>query len=254
MNPRLPVAAVLASLLLHSLFSAPLLLPGKTGPRTEITFVDLSAEAPAVPPRPATPPPKKAAPRIGPEKKVVVKKAPEPEKAVVPLQEVQSPPPPPEAVGEEPEKVADLPEEQPAEAQPAPVPQNEFALGMSRGYFNALGSGRTLLPEVKDYYLTMVGKINRQWWGVEADHGRLRQEVLAVVIIARNGLVVDGWIARSSGDPLMDNLVLDTIRASSPFPPLPEGFPDFFQAPIRLVPPFMSGLGSLGATEGNGPA
>ena len=215
---RLPKAAVAGSILLHLLMCVPFFLPGKTMHLNQVTYVDLTMPETAAPPS--------IEPQTRPAEPVEVAEEP------VVRDEMAE-------VEEEPEKVAPQPEvaEQVQVQAQKPV-QDDFVLGMMRGFFNTLANGRTLQPDLKDYYLGMLAKVNEEWWGVEADHRKIRSEVMAVVVIARNGILVDGRIVRSSGDPILDDLVLRTIRDAAPYPPLPETFPqDFFQAPIRLVPP-----------------
>lgn len=221
LSSRLPVVAVAGSIILHLLFSVPLMLPGTTVPTEEVTFVDLSASDP-------TPSPQQQSP-AGEAMKAPVKE---------PIMEEETT-----------EEIPDKQEvaEQPEVTDQAPVvqqqPRDAFSLGLARGFFNTIANGRTLRPELRDYYLHLLEKVNEKWWAVEVDHRQLRREVMAIVIIARNGVMVAGRIVKSSGDPILDDLVMKTIVAAAPFEPLPEGFStDFFQAPIRLVPPLSLGV------------
>lgn len=243
MMTRLPALPIAASLLLHAAMATPFLLPGKSGVRmTEVAFLDLSADAPSilVPRKPTATPKTEVKPkRVPPKEKRVMTKVPVAPVEKTPEEETPSPLPQ-ETEETAPEEVATLPEAQVPLAAPVSA-QNDLVLGLSRGFFQTLGKGRTLHPEVRDYYMAMLERVNRRWWGEAVDHRTIRREVLAVVIIGREGHLLNGWIARSSGDPSLDQVVLNTIREAAPFPPLPEEFAtDYFQAPIRLVPPVAS--------------
>lgn len=216
LSPRLPVFAVAGSIFLHSLLSIPLMLPGSTVQTSEVTFVDLAVS------EPVTQQPVQSKPKpemVSPSESPVI----EEDEPVEKTEELET---------------ADQPE---AKAQPQPQQQAQMdhvSLGLTRGYFHTLANGRTLHPELRDYYLDLMERVNEKWWAVEVDHRQIRNEVLAVVFIARNGVLVSTRIVKSSGDPAMDDMVVETIASAAPFSPLPEDYPiDFFQAPIRLMPP-----------------
>ncbi len=59
--------------------------------------------------------------------------------------------------------------------------------------------------------------------GALANHQRGR--LVARVIVARSGQVVDVRISTSSGWPAIDSAEVETIRKASPFPPLPNDMP-----------------------------
>jgi protein TonB len=59
------------------------------------------------------------------------------------------------------------------------------------------------------------------------DARKLKQEGTVVVafVIARDGVLLDAQIERSSGFPLIDEAALAMLRDASPVPPVPPGYP-----------------------------
>lgn len=135
-------------------------------------------------------------------------------------------------------------EEQPQQPLPPPPAAHEantssLSLGMSRGFFRSLADGDTLRSDIKEYYFTLVQRINEQWWAVagqtKAEVGR--REALVTVVLKRNGEVLDVRLLKSSGSPEYDRMILNALQAA-PLPPLPDSYPgEFFQAPFRLMAP-----------------
>jgi protein TonB len=134
-----------------------------------------------------------------------------------------------------------------AESAPAPeTPRPEPAatggtsinLGIGRGYFGSLGEGETLKDEIREYYFEMVTRINERWWQrPEADDSRVGM-VMVMIVVARDGKVVNCQLLRSSGRRSYDEAVVAAVQAASPLLPLPANFEsDFFQAPLRVMPP-----------------
>ncbi|AJE03315.1 energy transducer TonB [Geobacter pickeringii] len=127
---------------------------------------------------------------------------------------------------------------------PSPPPANEakpssLSLGMSRGFFRSLADGETLRSDIKEYYFTLVQRINEQWWSVagQAETGPGKREALVTVVLKRNGEIFDVRLLKSSGSPEYDRLILNALQAA-PLPPLPDSYPgEFFQAPFRLMAP-----------------
>jgi protein TonB len=75
-----------------------------------------------------------------------------------------------------------------------------------------------------DSYLQEVNyKVSQQPVIISSEWARLA--VAVRFTIARNGQLVDVSIARSSGNPDADRNMIQTFRAASPFPPLPQGIP-----------------------------
>jgi periplasmic protein TonB len=218
--------AIAGSLLLHGICSIILIgLPGGPATSPSVTYLDLSMAQP-----------QQAAPTAAPAKPEP-QLAPLPEKPAVP-EKVETPEPAPQAVQ------ANAVPEQPAAAPPQAkredeqLPHSMLGLGLTRGFFKSLGEGESLRVGVKEYYLQMLQGINEKWWvNEELQKGKIRPVVLNVVI-ARSGEIVASNVLMSSGNIRYDNAVLAALKSASPLPPLPQSYQgDFFQAPIRLVPP-----------------
>lgn len=216
------VIGIAVSVVLHLICAAILLgLPGGgEPPRPAVTYVDLNS----VPtPKPVAPPAKEALPE------------PEPDPgSAEPIPIPETPPAPPQPQAEQPEAAV-----QPAPPQPAAVEERSpttFGMGLTKGYFKSLRDGETLRTDVKEYYLEMLQGINEKWWLEQRD-----QQVRAIVVnltVARNGEIVGSAIMQSSGNIVYDRAVQKSLEGSGPLPPLPPTYQgEFFQAPIRLVPP-----------------
>ena len=173
-------------------------------------------------------------------------------------QQVSSPPaessvpkePTPSATEQTPAKdTVPVKESEPVAEEP-PVPsrsseqlqQNSIALGMNFGFFRSFAEGESLRHEIREYYLTMLQKINESWWLIGgADPRGVRQDASIIVRIGRNGEVLERKLLRGSGNAAYDRTVMRALEVAAPFPPLPETYPGFyFEAPLRLVVP--SGL------------
>lgn len=210
-----------ASLALH-LVGTVILFSLPQGPEStsSVTYVDLgTVQAPA----PVTAPVEQAAPQpVAPQEEP----APLPETPVVEEPAAQ-------------ETTASL--QQAAAAQEAVAaeqkPQTTLGIGLTKGFFESLGSGETLREEIKDYYLEMLQKINEKWW-LDPQLQARQRPVVVNITVARTGELVDSSILVSSGDRRYDRAVLAAVAAAGPLPPLPHSYElDFFQAPVRLVPP-----------------
>jgi len=212
---------IAASVILHLVCTVVLLgLPQGPATGPSVTYVDLGMTQH---PAPMTPPQKEAAPE-----------------PVAPAQELPPAQETPLAPEPAPQQAATT-QEQPAAAPDTAVAQQlshtTLGLGLTKGFFKSLGSGETLREDVRNYYLEMLGKINEKWW-VDPQLNKRGSSIVINITVARNGEIVDSKIMASSGDRRYDRAVLAALAAASPLPPLPDQYQgDFFQAPIRLVPP-----------------
>ena len=216
------VIGIASSFILHLICAFILIgLPaGSPPPSRSVTYVDLNATQQ---PAPVAVPPKQTAPvAVNPELPVL---------------------PGPETPSQAPQPVA-----QPAQPTQPPAPQETkveeqrshtiMGLGLTKGYFKTLGEGETLRAGVKEYYLDMLQVINEKWWMDQQIDKRHLAPVIINITLARNGMIVDSRILQGSGNSRYDKAVLAALTAASPLPPLPASFDgDFFQAPIRLIPP-----------------
>jgi protein TonB len=176
--------------------------------------------------------PRPAAPAAKPAAAEPELPEPDPAKAE-PIPVPETPPAPPQQAEEK------QPEVQPAPPQPAPAEERSattFGMGLTKGYFKSLSDGDSLRPDVKAYYLEVLQGVNNKWWLEQKD-----QKVRTIVVnisVARNGEIVGSFILQSSGNMVYDRMVQKTLEASGPLPPLPATFHgEVFNAPIRLVPP-----------------
>ncbi|HBG07195.1 MAG: hypothetical protein A2075_23775 [Geobacteraceae bacterium GWC2_58_44] len=217
---------IAASVILHLICTVLLFgLPEGSPARQSVTYVDLSTPQQRPAPMPA---PLKEA---NPEQAAPEPVAAEPETPPVPETPAapESPPQPTAALQEQPPAT---PETEVAEQ----LSHTTLGLGLTKGYFQSLGSGETLREGIKDYYLEMLEGINEKWW-LDPKLNRLSTLVVNI-IIARNGDIVDSQIVASSGDRRYDRAVVAALTAAGPLPPLPASYQgEFFLAPIRLVPP-----------------
>ena len=216
--PRERLARMLViSLAVHLvIFSVVLLSPQGGGDSRTVAFVDLTMPAagpPAVPNAPPRPVPKP--------------------QSLAELGEKTAPEDTGEPPAKEPEEVVE-----PAKTQPVATGGTSISLGIGRGYFGSLGEGATLRDEIREYYFEMVKLINDTWWQrPEADDSRVGM-VMVMIVVARDGTVVNCQLMRGSGRQQYDQAVLAAVQASSPLPSLPAEFDgDFFQAPLRVMPP-----------------
>ncbi len=73
----------------------------------------------------------------------------------------------------------------------------------------------------QDYLLQIIRKLSRQRFRWDTGEVSAQGLVVARLIIARDGRLLDLALAKSSGFPDLDRAVVATIRKASPFAPLP---------------------------------
>lgn len=114
-----------------------------------------------------------------------------------------------------------------------------LGLGMAYGFVSSLGNGATLRDDIREYYLVLVEKINKVWWeraGLLSD--AIGQDGIAVIVIQRDGTLVDRGISRGTGSQEVDQALLDSIDKAAPLPALPASFgQDVFTAPLKITAP-----------------
>ncbi|MBU5637701.1 TonB C-terminal domain-containing protein [Geomonas sp. Red69] len=210
------------SLVLHLVCAALLLgIPGGGEPaRPAVTYVDLNTIPAPVPAAPAV------QPQPQPE--------PDPEQAEEEAEPLPPTPPPQQVQAAQPA----APAPQPAKTQTAAEERSHttFGMGLTKGYFRTLSDGETLRPEIKEYYIRLLQGVNEKWWLEQKD-----QKVAPIVVnitITRSGEIIGSTILESSGNIVYDRAVQKTLESAGPLPPVPPDYiGDFFQAPVRLVPP-----------------
>jgi len=148
---------------------------------------------------------------------------------------------------EQPQPLPGPDQEKPPEAvSPAPdtaaapdISTTPLGLGMSHGFVSSLGDGVTLRADIRDYYLLLVERINKQWWEkAGALKEAVRQDGSAVLVILRDGTLLDRRINRGTGSAEADRALLESIDKSAPLPPLPGSYErDVFTAPLKISAP-----------------
>lgn len=117
-----------------------------------------------------------------------------------------------------PKKETAKPQEDSKPAPQAASPEKAAAPGFS----GAISLDAAKFPYA--YYTNLiVRKINRHWqWSNE--FGKLRTVIFFK--IGKDGVISDEKIKEDSGDRLFDEQAMRAVKLASPFPPLPEGYPD----------------------------
>lgn len=125
-----------------------------------------------------------------------------------------------------------------AESHPESLQERAFGLGLSNGYFSSLSEGETLRGDIREYYFTMLREINEKWWINKESRQTGLRGALINIVVARNGVILQKMLVRSSGNPAFDKAMLKSIDAASPLPPLPESYElEYFSAPLRFTGP-----------------
>ena len=125
-----------------------------------------------------------------------------------------------------------------AEKNPESLQQSSLGLGLSNGYFSSIAEGESLRGDIREYYFSMLQEINEKWWLNKGGQQAGFRGVLVTIVVARNGAIIQKALVRSSGNPLFDKTIMQTIDAASPLPPLPQSFElDYFSAPLRFRGP-----------------
>lgn len=125
-----------------------------------------------------------------------------------------------------------------AETTPEALQERSLGLGLTNGYFSSLSEGETLRGDIREYYFTMLRQINEKWWLNKENQQSSLRGALINIVVARNGVILQKSLVRSSGNPAFDRAMLRTLDAASPLPPLPENYElDYFSAPLRFTGP-----------------
>lgn len=67
-----------------------------------------------------------------------------------------------------------------------------------------------------------------------AERAQLQGTVDAVFSIGRNGKLLGVWVKTSSGQAVLDQAAIDTIRRAQPLPPIPTSLPDSLKIEVAL--------------------
>ncbi len=88
------------------------------------------------------------------------------------------------------------------------------------------GPGGQPTPDSRFPYAYYVTEIYRRLWTNWAYREATTKECVVVFMIRRSGEAADVKMAESSRDSIFDQLALRAVSNSSPFPPLPAGYPE----------------------------
>lgn len=210
------VAACLAlSLILHvGAVMLVLLASLQRNHAPNVAYIDINAVEPVPPPKavihsPAPPPPNAGADRSPP------------------LPEAS-----PDPAGQE---TAPLPVKSPA----AEVLATSLGRGMTSGYFSSFAEGKNLRDDIREYYLTLLEKINVKWWlKAETLKETAPHDGVVMFAIGRDGGVDDVQLLKGTGSREVDLAIVEVLKDAAPFPPLPAGYPlAEFRAPLRIAAP-----------------
>lgn len=104
----------------------------------------------------------------------------------------------------------------------------------------------TAIDDARRRYLAALGPLFRKHlvYPVAAQSRGLEGQALVSLRIARDGSVQALTIRRSSGEPLLDDSALATVRRAEPLPPLPAGLPE---AALDVNVPLSFGLDTRSA-------
>ncbi len=124
-----------------------------------------------------------------------------------------------------------------AAIQPEAMQKVSFGLGLMNGHFGTIADGKSLRDDMREYHLSLLRAVNEKWW----QKGKRPEGVgnaIVMVSVARNGDIVDARIMQSSGNTAYDRTMLNSLRDTSPLPPLPAHFGQpVYSAPIRFNAP-----------------
>lgn len=114
------------------------------------------------------------------------------------------------------------------------------APGSSGPQTNAGGNaglrGASLESNYPAYYSAINERVQSNWAFPEARDARA-MSVIVSIRINRDGRLLDAWVEKTSGNSLFDESLLNAVKKASPFPALPDGFPDkFLETGLRFCP------------------
>lgn len=118
-----------------------------------------------------------------------------------------------------------------AALQPA-GPASTFPRADAATSMAATGTGNpadtSAIDDARRRYLAALGPLLRRHlvYPATAQRRGLEGQALVSVRIARDGSVLTLVVQRSSGEPLLDEAALATVRRAAPLPPLPPGLPE----------------------------
>jgi protein TonB len=216
--PAIFIRMVAISLLLHLAASTMVMLPGRySGESAAPVFVELAQLPANVLPEPVAAP-EEVLPQTAPEITSVAADETAPEMAKL-------------------QRVIESTLDQAAKT-PEKIHESSIGLGMTSGYFGSFAEGETLRDEIREYYFSLMRRINEVWWLNAGTGSRLGRGASINIRITREGKIASIEFIQGSGDVDYDRLLLEALKKAEPLPPLPRNFPQrMFSAPVRFIPP-----------------
>lgn len=98
------------------------------------------------------------------------------------------------------------------------------------------GAGTTENFTVKNAaYLNLIRERVAENWIFPAQFNKERFSVIITIKIGKNGRLLESWVEKSSGSGMFDDSLMDAIKKSAPFPPLPQDVEgDFLETGFRF--------------------
>ena len=90
---------------------------------------------------------------------------------------------------------------------------------------SGLTGGRALsgIP-IQIYQMEVEERIKGNWSYPVALRSKKDLEAIVVVVVRRDGIILDTEMKKGSADPVFDESVMRAVRRSDPLPPFPEGY------------------------------
>ena len=77
------------------------------------------------------------------------------------------------------------------------------------------------------YYSLVWAKIKKEWTIPEDfSKGKTNIETVIVVVIGKDGKILNQFIEKKSGNALYDQMAMRAIKKAEPLPPIPKAFSD----------------------------
>lgn len=99
----------------------------------------------------------------------------------------------------------------------------EGELGSLQGRESAGGRRISGIP-IQIYQMEVEDRIKSNWSYPVALQGKKDLEAIVVVMVRRDGTILNTEMKRDSSDPIFDESVIKAIKKSDPLPPFPEGY------------------------------
>ncbi len=127
-------------------------------------------------------------------------------------------------------------DEEPAVAQPAPAsiqpPQKTSPSTVESAATGAASPNRAAI-QFQQALLRHIGRYQR--YPGDARRNHLQGTVETFFSMRRDGTLLDVWVKRSSGQPVLDQEAIETVRRAQPLPPIPPELPNRLNVQVLLA-------------------